>query len=159
DVLLVIYLTSLRKRTSRTGYIKSTITLILMYAVAVMTTTAKSSGVSRLATACTDILPRPAQRKTDSVTTETPTTSPQSRPTIVSSGKMALRSTLRQKIQASDAPLARTTCTKDSWLTSSIERMSTWISGAAMGTTKVSVGRMRPSIAPGLMAETQPRRK
>src|SRR5699024_6565684 len=127
--------------------------------VAAITTTAKSTGVSRLETAWTVMLPRPARPKTVSVTTAPPTSSPKSKPTIVSAGKTALRSTLRQKIHASDAPLARTTWTKDSWLTSSMDLMRTWISGAAMGTTRVRVGKMSPSMDPGLIAETQPSRK
>ena len=63
------------------------------------------------------------------------------------------------KMRASLAPRARTTWTKGWARTSSMERMSTCMSGAAMGTARVSVGRISPSSGVGSTTLTQPRRK
>ncbi len=75
---------------------------------------------------------------------------------MVSAGRSELRRILRQKTQDSEAPRARTTWTKGMARVSSMDRMSTWVRGAAMGTARVSVGRMRPSKGLGSMTRTQP---
>ena len=124
-----------------------------------MSTTPSSTGMSRLDTAFTVSEPSPARPKTVSVTTAPPTSSPNSRPAMVIAGRSELRSTSRQKMRASLAPRARTTCTNGWARTSSMERISTCISGAAMGTARVSVGRISPSSGVGSTTLTQPRRK
>ena len=75
---------------------------------------------------------------------------------MVRVGSSELRRIVRQKIHDSDAPRERTACTKGRDCVSSIERMSTWMSGAVIGTASVSVGKISPSTLPGSMTRTQP---
>ena len=121
-----------------------------------MTTIASNTGLSRLATACAVRLPSPLRPKTVSVTTAPATSSPNSRPAIVSAGSEALRMTELMSSQPSEAPFARVTWTKGWVRTSATARMSTCARGADSGMASVRVGRMRASIGPGSTTPTQP---
>lgn len=128
-------------------------------AVAENTTTACSTAVSWLPTACWVRLPRPLRPKTASVTTAPASNSPNSTPAMVSVGSSALRATCFHSTQWRVAPLARATATKGWVSTSSMLRSRICASGAEIGMARVSVGSTSPSQRPGLITGIQPRRK
>ena len=76
----------------------------------------------------------------------------------MSVGRRALRATLRQSSHEVEAPRARTTVTNGCSRTSSIERMSTCASGAAMGIARVATGRMRACTGSAPITGTSPSR-
>src|SRR5699024_10457673 len=147
-----------RSRASSTGYSRSTMRFTSTNTMVDSTTTAISTGVSRAATAWAVSWPTPILPNTASVTTAPPTSSPNSSPAIVRVGSRALRATVRHSSHQVEAPRARATATKGWAETSSIERISTCASGAAIGRASVATGRISDWAGLAFSTGTRPSR-
>ena len=106
-------------------------------------TTPCTSGMSRCEIAVTANWPRPGQPKMLSVSTAPPSSSPNRRPMILTTGSSALRKPWPRATRHAERPLAMAVRTK-SWLrVSSIEARTTRLITAALYKPSVMAGSAR----------------